>query len=313
MTGENSENVNVNGTVDTKTPYPYPRSLNKNIWAAYLGRQLLNEEIFILESVKAERAFNDKIKALNVNIKSKNLYIPRLTKLHGNCLFESLYFFNICDEKFLMRKGLAHLMYIYRNHKGLFNVDDPNDSRTPKDIFRDTNEIEFVLCREEDRAYKYSYEAMCQDLGNNYSWTRLPTQLIIMFISKFYNIRFEIHSNVHTFVNVIDMNPNDLGVKRNIALGIIGESHYLPLHTRSGKREEEFELLHQESKEQFFAWASAMETSINSKNEKPPQTTNTVTANTQVNKQVNNNIENKTYVDVTNKIPINPSNFVNFE
>jgi len=283
---------------------PYPKSLNKNLWIGYLGRQLYNEEIFILESVKAEKVFNEKIKALNENIRKKNLYIPRLTKLHGNCLFESLYFFNICDEKFEMRKGLAHIMYIYRNHKGLFNVDDPNDSRTPKDIFRDTNEIENVLCREEDRAYKYTYEAMCQDLCNNYSWTRLPTQLIMMFISKIYNIRIEIHSNMNTFINVIDMNPDEAGIiKQNITLGIIGESHYLPLYTRSGRPQEDIELLHQESKEQFFTWANIMERSINKLDNKNQST---------VTEQKGVIEENKQFTPIINT-NVNESNFVNFQ
>lgn len=292
---------------------PFPRTLNIRQWSDYLNRDLFPEETYIIENVRHERDFNEKVKKLHEVAKSKNYYIPKLTKLHGNCLFESLEYFNICEDKDYMRKGIAHLLLLFRDYKGLIKGDD---NRTIEQLFNDTNDIENILCRDEDRAYKYNFTAMCQDLASDFSWTRLPTELIMIFMSKIFNIKFLVVSNLSDYVNVVTAN-DDSENPINILLGHIGETHYVPLMWKCGKPEEEIELYHQEYKTKFVQWAHMMEQSVNMiyKN-----TLNQEIINNESREKMRNTLSNssdnadRTFVDISNKMQqTNSTHFVNYE
>jgi hypothetical protein len=231
----------------------YPHTINQHKWEIYLERRLQNQEINILENVRQEKIFNDKLRMLHHNAKLKNYFVSKLTNLHGNCLFESLEYYKICDNKDDMRKGLAHLLYIFKDSTDII----PNDTRTFQEIFNDTNEVENVLCTNEEKAYKYNYDIMCQDLASGFSWTRLPTHLIMIFMSKIFNIRFEIISDTTDYVNIIDVNEEKDNTT-TVLLGHIGETHYVPLdHINS--ENEHIELYHQESRDEFINWATQMQ------------------------------------------------------
>lgn len=243
---------------------PYPKTIKKDIWHSYLGRALEIDEISILDDLRSETVFNEKIKALHIIAEKKGYYLPKLTKLHGNCLFESLAFYNICSDRREMRCAIATLLRYFKNHKGLFN-----DPRSPKDIFNDINDVTKVLCKSEDRAYVYTYDIMCRDLANDFSWTRLPTQLILMFLSKLFNLSFTIVSNMSEYAPVINENPEGQYPEPiKVILGHIGETHYVPLYFRSGHPDENILLYHNDAKKRYFQWAKFMEQIVNDKQQK---------------------------------------------
>jgi hypothetical protein len=301
---------------ETHVLFPFPRSLNIKLWKNYLNRELFPEEHNIIENVRHEKCFNDEITKLHNIAKLKGYYVSKLTNLHGNCLFESFEFLNICENTDYMRHGIAHLMLMFRDYKGIIQ----GDTRTIEELFNDTNEIEHILCRNEDRAYKYNYYAMCQDLASDFSWTRLPTQLIMIFMSKIFNIKINIVSNLSEYINVINAN-SDYDHPTEISLGHIGESHYVPLMTRTDELDDN-ELYHQEYKTKFINWAHAMEQSINMQH----NTRNNITQDN--NTQDDNTIQNdkksitigkkeyseKTYTDVTHNVQATDENgHVNYD
>ena len=244
--------------------YPFPRTLNITQWEMYLGRKVADDERSLIESVKDERQNNNDLQDLFDIVTKKGLYIPRLTSRNGNCLFESLTILGLCEDQDNFRKFLAHLMYVFRNKKNFFGN---QDSRSLEEMFNDTNEVKYVLCNEDYRIYKYTFATMCVDFASGFSWTRLPTQLIIQFISLLMNVRFEIYSNTSEFVNVLDANTiennNDISVKRIICLGHLGEKHYVPLKAKQYSNSENVCPKYGDSKKFFFEWAIAMERSLN--------------------------------------------------
>jgi hypothetical protein len=238
---------------DEKSVALFPKTLNRDLWESYLDRQLTTEEIFIINDVKMEKMFNDKMEKLYENAKPLDLYIPVLTNLHGNCLFESLEYYKLCDDHDEFRKSLANLMYMVKDCKSFM----PNQDRSLKDMFSDTNEIEMVFCRNDEHVYKYTYDVMCQDFSSEFSWTRLPTQLIMMVISYVFDVELVILSNSSTYIHRINQStkPNPT----QIYLGHIGESHYVPLDKKRGHPDEEKCLKYNNSKVRFYKWAFFMQ------------------------------------------------------
>ncbi|AYV81280.1 MAG: hypothetical protein Harvfovirus24_16 [Harvfovirus sp.] len=238
--------------------YRYPETLNVTQWQNYLGRKINDEEYSILAAVRDEKEYNRELSKLHNIVKDRALYIPMLTARNGNCLFESLKIIGLCDDHNNFRKYLAHMLYLFKDHKNFIR----NDSRSLLEMFNDTNEVEFVLCVEEQKLYKYTYETMCQDFASGYSWTRLPTQIILQFMSALMNLRFQIYSNLNDFVHVLDVNlPEDDPYV--IYLGHIGEQHYVPLAVRIGREYEDRCPKYNNALQYFFSWAEQMEESIN--------------------------------------------------
>lgn len=231
-------------------------SSNQQVWEYKLGRKLNKKEKDIFFSYNYEIKCNDWVRNLHENAAKSNLYIPKLTNMDGNCIFESLEILGVCEDHEKMRKGIAHLLCIFKDHKNLF----PNETRTLEQQFNDTNEIEYVMCNKEHTVYKYTYDVMCQDLASECSWTRLPVEIILMFISLVLNIKFEILSNKnHAYVYTINMAKDDAQV---IHLGHLNEFHYLPLAQKTGNDDEEICPEYTKHYEIFHNWASYAEKNI---------------------------------------------------
>jgi hypothetical protein len=230
---------------------PFPRSINKKDWVTYLNRKLSKDEEYVLYNLQIEREINDQINNLYNNSTKLNLYIPKLTNLYGNCLFESLEIVGFITDTEQFRFDLSYYMYIFRDHKGFF-TEHPELSLT--DLYNFTNEIEYVVTPD-NNIYKYSFVTMCMDLANKYSWSKLPTELILMVISKLYSVKFNILNNESDYIAVINCcsgNPYN-----NIYLGHLGESHYVPLVYNKDKVTN---ILHyNDAKIEFFKWGYEME------------------------------------------------------
>lgn len=209
------------------TKYNYETTLNLNYWHNFLGRELTQEEFYIIKEVKAEKTFNEEIETIHELAKSYNLCIPMLTNMHGNCVFESLQYHGLCKNIDYFRKGLAYLMILFKDKKNFF----PNDELTPNEFFGFRNEIEHVFCRKQRKLYKYNFTGMCIDLANDASWTRLDTELILSFISFLFNVKINIlHNNGH----ITSVCPNENTSTVQIWLALIDELHYIPLDYAKG-------------------------------------------------------------------------------
>jgi hypothetical protein len=223
----------------------FPRTINIFQWTKFLNRELTNEEKHLFNTVRMEKMLNIQLEKINENINKKNLEISYLTPLDGNCLFESLSHLGLGNNSNELRKAICYLMIIFKDYKNFF----PDQTETISELFQVFNEIEYVHCRQDSRIYKYSFEVMCQDLYEACNWTRLPTQLILMFISKIFNL------------NIIIIQEN--GFEHNIFVGDkeaipiylahLSESHYLPIDKVKDSLKE---LEYDNCKNNFLEWAS---------------------------------------------------------
>lgn len=255
---------------------PYPKTLKISRWMEFLGRELYPHEREIIHDVALEKQFNEKLTPLYNNCLQNNYFIPMLTHLHGNCLFECLLYGGIGptpidpgtphrenyphngydDAISNFRKALGYIMYQYRNYKGFFEGRDD----TLKELFNMTNEIKYVYCKQDGKLYHYTYEIMCQDLANDSSWGSLPTQLILLVISNLYRLDFQIVSNsfsqlTHTSAfEALNIKP----YLKVFKLGHILENHYMPIDELV-PGQELVPLWYNTAKEKFYKFGSAME------------------------------------------------------
>lgn len=214
--------------------FKFPQTLKIKEWEKYLERPLKFEERFLIEMCKSEKHMNKMLCELykKITIKSNNYYIPILTKLDGNCLFESLNYFGIGKTVEEIRSVLSLIFYIFQDYKNFL----PGMETTLSELFSFTNEVAYVSTKKdknpesEKEYYKYSYNIMCQDIGNLTCWSRLPTQLILLVISYLFKVEINIiHSNtghetvINAYENIINNNT------KKIYLGLLGESHYVVL------------------------------------------------------------------------------------
>jgi hypothetical protein len=160
------------------------------------GFRLTNEENSILENCKSEMYLNKILNNLYNQCNNKNYYVPMLTDIVGNCLFEALVYHKIGTDVTDLRNILSIIFYIFKDYKEFL----PNIQETLQELFTFSNEIEYIYTRDkisgEKNFYKYNYIAMCQDLENSYCWNRLPTQLILLVVSYLYRVEIIIiHSD----------------------------------------------------------------------------------------------------------------------
>jgi hypothetical protein len=241
----------------------FPKNLNFKTWSNYLERSLTYNEKIMMESYRAEKYMNELMNQLYKQCnKNYRLYVPVLTELDGNCLFESLVYHGIGKDSDDLRTIISMIMYIYKDYKGFL----PTSDTTLKDIFNLTNEVEYVSCKKKIndtysvKFYKYEYNTMCQDLSNKHSWSRLPTHLILMIISYLFKVDICVINNKSDYenrINAFDAVENKPELK-TIYLGHLGESHYVPLDLL--KDEEEFKpIYYNNSKIRLIMWAKKME------------------------------------------------------
>lgn len=204
----------------------FPDTFDYDTIEDYLYRSLTVEEKNMLENCGAENEFNNKLCDLYQTCAEQNLYCPHLSKLDGNCMFNSLVHLGIGRNVQQLRKVVSLMMYMYRDYKYLF----PNNNSTLREMFDAVNEIEYVKCSD-GKFYSYTYEVMCQDVANMDSWTKLPTEMLLMVLSYIFKLEIKIYNNLGSYENVINVFKDTPEVKtKTIFLGHIQEAHYIPLN-----------------------------------------------------------------------------------
>lgn len=243
--------------------YGFPRTTRIDVWEHYLGRPLVFKEKVLMENFKAEKIMNDLMRQLYIHCKNKGrFYVPILTELDGNCLFESLAYHKLGKDIENLRKILSVMMYIYKDYKYFL----PNIDTTLNDMFSLTNEVEYVVSREkkgdsyEINFLKYDYNIMCQDIANSSSWCRLPTQMILMIISYIFKVEIIILSSQTGYEHIINAfeNSTEKPELKKVYLGHLGEAHYVPLDILED--DEELDPIYYTcAKEELIKWAIKME------------------------------------------------------
>jgi hypothetical protein len=225
-------------------------SLNYKYWENILGRRLKRDEVERIQNVRSEKDMNHSINIIYNNAVAHELYIPMLTPNDGNCLFSSLCYYNISDNIQSLKKGITNMMLFFKDMKNFI----PGQEMTLGELFPLHNELEYVFCYNEQKLYKYTYDAMCIDIMADDGWKRINTELLLTVLSVSLNIKFNIfHDNGH----ITKICPNEKENTRNIFLAHVGECHYIPLDIislDSDKKTPEC-IYYTESIDEFTRWA----------------------------------------------------------
>ena len=218
---ENTENLNE----------WYMGNFDIDFWENILSRNLDMDEKKIIHGIWNENSLNIDIQVLQKNLIKHNCYIKSITNNVGNCLFESLASLGLGDNDLaisthaMIRKSLANILLMVKTEVGFF----PKINLTPEELFKNINEIEFIKDKTTGQVYEYDYDMMIYDLNSSFSWERLPTEFLLMVVSRIYDVEIRIYHNKTDFVNIInvfDTNDNNQDIVR---LGQINEEHYFPL------------------------------------------------------------------------------------
>jgi len=223
----------------------FPRTINMFEWTKYLNRELTNEEQCLFHSVKTEKMMNIQLEKINQIIKNKGLEISNLSVLDGNCLFDSLSSLGLANNSDELRKGLTYLLILYQDYSNFF----PDQKESIKELFNSFNEVEFVHCKQDSKIYKYTFDVMCQDMFESCNWTRLNTELILMFLSKLFNINITIIQD-SGFEHNIFLGDN---TATTIYLAHVAEAHYLPIDKIVDDKQKYVE--YDICKKTFLSWA----------------------------------------------------------
>ncbi len=254
-------------SIDMEIPneFKFPKTVDIYEWMQYLGRKLSRREFSIIHSVIQEKEFNDRMRELYDICEKKRLYIPELTKLRGDCLFESLNYHGIGSDVEDLRNSLATIMYLYKDHKNFF----PSQETTLQELFTAMNDIGYVVKRDYHNDhddgpefYNYSYNIMCQDIATCQSWDLLPTQLILMVISLVYKVEVCIINNSSEWTNTINVFEEcDQDLKKDVKrvyIGHLSESHYLPVDVLDDDEIID-PIYYSVAKTRFIRWGRAIE------------------------------------------------------
>lgn len=230
-----------------------PRTLNENKWIQYLGRLLTKEESSLLERCKSEMYMNKLLSGLYSQASKKSLCVGALTEADGNCLFHSLVFHKLGNNATDLRRYISVLMFVFQKKENLF----PNMKESLEELFNNINEIETVA-RNDGLECKYTYEVMCKDLSNEYTWSRLPTELIITLISFIFRVEIIIITNMNDYEQKINAyQGSDIGYLETIYLGLVDEFHYVPL-IKITNPEDYKQLYYREAQLRFQMWTETV-------------------------------------------------------
>lgn len=198
--------------------------LNYKYWEYFLKRKLNDKEKKLIKDVHSENLLNKVLQNIHEKVIKDKLYIPMLTPDDGNCLFSSLCYHKFANDIPTLKKGLSNMLVFFKDMKNFI----PGQDTTLSELFTMYNEIEFVFCYNEQKLYKYNYDAMCLDLLSNDGWKRINTELLFTIMSIVMNVRFLIyHNNGHITKICPDGIENEK--TKNVYLAHMGESHYIPL------------------------------------------------------------------------------------
>lgn len=225
-------------------------------WENYLKRDLNPKEYSIVSRYNSECSMNECIREILFYGEQDRLVVKLLPKIDGNCLFESLVSHGIGDSISVLRNGLATLIYFMKDVKGFLG---PN-SDSMQEMFDATNEVEFVgkVVDDDDNNeefvsyHRYTFETMVQDMTENSSWSLLPTQMILMVVSRLYGVKIVILNNQSPYRNIIDVSGIDL--PKVIYIGHIDEYHYISLMVKSDEQDESVCPMYSMVKTLYFAW-----------------------------------------------------------
>lgn len=223
----NNLNLNSNSNIKIENEW-YMENYNIEFWESLLARPLDKDELKIIHGVWNENSMNVDIKVLQKNLVDKGCYIKSITNNVGNCLFESIASLELGENDLgikpqnMIRKNIAAVLLLVKNSNYFF----PKIELTPEELFNNINDIGFVKDNKTGEIFEYDYDMMIYDLNSNFSWERLPTELILMTISKLYNVEIHIHHNKDDYINKINVftEPQEI-----IRLGQINEEHYFPI------------------------------------------------------------------------------------
>lgn len=206
----------------------HPTTPDSKKWKKYLERKLTKKEKELIDNTENEYTINKSIFNLIKKIQKYDIYIPKLSLIDGNCLFDSICYHLKETTPIELRKLIANFMKIYKNYKGVFQFIESSLN----EMFEFQNDIQYLHDKKNDIVYKYTFDIMCSDLECDSSWVRLPTELILMCISYIFDINIKIyHDNGH--ISEICSVENTVENKiDNIYIGLLGESHYIPLNIK---------------------------------------------------------------------------------
>jgi len=215
---------------------------------------MIPKDYKLFRSVKNEKLNNAALLRIHKKALENGLYIPCLTGLIGDCMFESIQYTGLCSDKDEFRSQISLLFHLFGNTQVLSNQD-----LTLREIYEQVTEIHYVFCHITNHLYKYNFYTMCLDINMSGSWSRLPTQLILTVISVFFKVRIHIyHDNGYVTQicdNEVDKNISHDDPEGNIYLGLIGEHHYVPLMRRRNLPEELKCPLYVKHQRAFHQWA----------------------------------------------------------
>lgn len=239
----------------------YPKTSDVETWESFLNRELTMEEKLYLMDVVIEKGLNKEIYCLQENLKRDGtLYIPKLTSNLGNCLFESLEILGYGDAE-QIRKNVSAVMTLCSKDVSFF----PFIHQSLHNIFTNSNDIATVLDKDENKSYKYNYDMMLVDLYSNHSWSRLPTELILMIISRIYKIEILISHNNTQYITKINV-WNDMPIIASIRLGQLNEEHYVPIQQITNATSADIvtkKIKYVKAKNRFHKWAKELIININ--------------------------------------------------
>jgi hypothetical protein len=223
---EDFEFVNIGSEDDLDNIYNqdviYPIMPDIDLWESFLNRSLTKKEKEFFHDYLIEKDTNLQIKFLYFNMMANGYYlIPKLTKNNGNCFWESLSHLGF-GKSSEIRKNIAALLLLVKNDYSFF----PNLNTCPEELFLNCNDVEVVRDKNTNLVYEYDYNMMVIDLYKNHSWTRLPMELIMMTVSRVYEINIKIFSNKSEFVQTVTVWNDE---EDTVYLGHINEEHYIPI------------------------------------------------------------------------------------
>jgi hypothetical protein len=212
--------------------YKYEITGDTKYWSKQLkkiDKKLTERDYDLLREVRSEIKDNEAIIRISERAKQDGLIIPCLSSLvGGDCLFESIELAGFCQNRKLFRKCIAILFFLFGDLKIISSYD-----MSLKEVFLLHNDIEYVFCHRKKLLYKYSYYTMCSDMFSGGSWSRMPTELMLMVVSVFFKVRFHVYHDRGHISKICDVEidktiPLD-DPESNIYIGLIGEHHYIPL------------------------------------------------------------------------------------
>jgi hypothetical protein len=261
-------NINSDSTSDDDEDELYYPDPDIDLWESFLNRTLEPKEKEFIMGIILEKDTNQQIDLIHKNMLKSGIFcIPKLTSSRGNCLFESLEILELGDSMEIRNK-VAEILLAKRNDKTFFSHLDIS----PEEIFTNANDVQTIFDKKEQQYYPYDYDRMIMDLKKKYSWKHLPTELILMAISRIYSIAFNIFNNKSEYISIVNTWNNSDSMIRQIYLGHINEEHYIPVIKIPQELSEDMQIVHEfinklpkynGATNRFNSWAKNLVNNIN--------------------------------------------------